>query len=144
MPSLPSSLENLDDETKQRFRDILAVPMKFDKPEEETILRKVVEEDLTEEEVDAIACISYAYWVMKKLNEPCVTENNDMAKKMAMKVARWHMQYLGTKDCKAVTKRLKDVVQIRKVNIRMPPSLSLSACVCMRVRTPGKILRLHP
>ena len=141
---LPLSLQNLDPEVIQRFRDILSVPLTFDTPIEQTTCEKAVE-NLSSDEIEVIANISYAYWAFKKLGDGS-TATTEMATKVAIKIARWHYQYLGSSsaDDKSVTKRLKDVVQIRKVRTNNLTNKAEVASMTSRVFTctlqPNRIL----
>lgn len=109
--SLPSSLQNIDDDTRKRFREIVNVPAAFDSTQEEEACRQVVE-GLSEDELEAAASISYAYWALKKLGDDAASP--EVAKQTAMKVARWHVQYLGGNNAAKSLKRLQEALQLRK------------------------------
>ena len=109
--SLPSSLQNIDADTLQRFREIVKVPAKFDSTKEEATCQEVVAE-LSEEELEATASISYAYWALKNLGDDAVSP--EVAKQMAMKVARWQVQHVGGNNAKKSLQRLQEALQLRK------------------------------
>jgi hypothetical protein len=108
---IPYSLQNLSEGTLQLFREIVQVPRTFDSSKEEEDCRSVVQA-LTDEEVQETAEISYAYWVLHKLNDAVVSP--EITQKMALKVASWHVQYVGSNNAKKATEHLKDALKLRK------------------------------
>jgi len=107
----PSSLQDISPDTLARFREVVAAPVSFDSPAEEAACQEIVA-SLTEEEINAVANISYSFWALTKLGDDAASP--EVARKIASKIARWHLQYLGGKDVKGAVKRLQDVIQIRK------------------------------
>lgn len=116
MSSIPSSLQNLDPATLERFRAIVKTQPKFDSPPEQTVCEQVVD-CLSSEELDATACISYAYWALKSLGDETITLP-EVTRQSAMKIARWHVQYIGppynTNNVTKAVKRLQEALSVRK------------------------------
>lgn len=113
MTALTATFRNVDDVTLQRFRQIVNLPPSFDSPVEEVNCHAVVEA-LTDDQIQQVAKISYAYWILSKLEDPAI-QDPSVAKRAASKIARWHVQYLGgTKNTTKVVHRLKEAVELRK------------------------------
>jgi hypothetical protein len=111
--SLPSSLQNIDSDTLQRFREIVKVRGTFDSSKEEEACQQVVE-GLSEEELQETASISYTYWALKKLGDDAASP--EVARHIAIKVALWHVKFVGGNHVGKSLKRLQDALQIRKDN----------------------------
>ncbi len=110
--SIPSSLQKLDANTLQRFREIVTIPAKFDSTQEEATCQEVVD-SLSPDEVEATANISYAYWALKILGDEDASP--EVARQVAMKVIRWHVQHIGGNNNVAKSlKRIHDALQIRE------------------------------
>lgn len=140
---LPSSLQNLDPKVAERFREIVQVPAKFDTPKEQEACETIVEQ-LSSDELESAANISYAYWALSKLEDS--TASNEAARNIALKIARWHLQYVGgaknSSNTNKALKRLQQALEIRKVSVERlikryvkgRPHICLSLdgmCVCV-------------
>eukprot|EP00934_Nitzschia_sp_Nitz4_P007411 Nitzschia sp. Nitz4//scaffold63_size106090//49882//50868//NITZ4_004391-RA/size106090-processed-gene-0.126-mRNA-1//1//CDS//3329555978//7401//frame0 len=111
--SLPSSLQNMDSLTLERFREIVQMPSTFESPAEEQVCREVVEK-LSEDEILSLANVSYAHWVLHRLEDPLVSTSFSATTRTenALKAIRWQARYLGVnqKDpSKSVDKTLERV-----------------------------------
>ena len=111
MSTIPSSIANLDDKTLERFRECVQAEVVYESPEEEKCCFGVVD-GLSEDEVKATAEISYAYWVLSKLEDPIVTP--ELTRKMASKVSRWHVQFLGVTTPEKAIERVQECLKIRE------------------------------
>lgn len=109
--TVPSSLENLGDDVLERFREIVQVPARFDSPKEEEACRAVVE-NLNDDEIQAAARVSYAYWALLTLNDPAISP--EIAENIALKIIRWHLQYIGGNNVKKATERIRECLNLRK------------------------------
>lgn len=109
--SIPSSVQNLDEDTIQKFRDIVKLPLKFSNEEEEKLATAAVEK-LTDEELDGTARILYSYWALKLLGDDAITP--EVTKKLATKVTIWHVQFLGSKDVDKIAARVKKMLACRE------------------------------
>ena len=119
-----TSVQNLSEDTIQRFREIVQVVPTFSSPQEEEDCRAVVQA-LNDEECHAAANISYAHWVLDKLQDETVvglssSSSTDITHNSALKVARWHVQHcIGSnrsneKSILGATEHLKEALQLRK------------------------------
>lgn len=110
--SVPSSLQNLDQETLAKFRAILEVTPQYVSPEEEGRCHEVAQA-LSEDECFAIATTSYAFWALKRLEDPAATL--EVAVKITKAIARWHWTFLGPKaKTTEIVDRLKEAIALRE------------------------------
>lgn len=110
--SLPSSLQNLNPEALQRFRQIVQVPTKFDSTEEEQACQQVVDSLHPEDELPLVANVSYAHWVLYILKDPILTK--DVTRQVALKITRWHLQSVGGNHVTKTLQQLQEAIQVRK------------------------------
>ena len=120
---IPYSLQNLSEDTIQRFREIVQVLPNFSSPHEEEDCRAVVLA-LNDEECLATAKISYAYWVLDKLQDETFvrlvsSSSTNITHNSALKVARWHVQHcIGSNRSNetsilGATEHLKEALKLR-------------------------------